>query len=70
MVTVGTVLYTWMVVSIYLRAVQDIPVGVYTFTAIVVGGGVIKRFAEPFGRPDPGQRDAESETKDKEKAPC
>jgi hypothetical protein len=39
-VTVITVLYTWMIVSIYLRAMQDIPVGVYTFVGLSIAGGV------------------------------
>lgn len=39
-VTVLTVLYTWLVISIYLREMQDIPAGVYAFTGLVIAGKV------------------------------
>jgi uncharacterized membrane-anchored protein YitT (DUF2179 family) len=39
-VTVMTVLYTWALVSIYMRAMQDIPVGVYTFVGLIIAGSV------------------------------
>jgi hypothetical protein len=68
LVTVGTILYAWLFVSIWHQVLADIPMGVYTFAGLVLTGSVIKRFAEPVGRPDPGQRDAESEDQSKAKA--
>lgn len=39
-VTVLSILYTWGLVSIWMRAIQDIPVGVYTFAGLVILGKV------------------------------
>jgi hypothetical protein len=39
-ITVLTVLYTWAWVSVYARAIQDIPVGVYTFAGLVIAGTI------------------------------
>lgn len=39
-VTVLSILYTWGLVSIWMRAVQDIPTGVYTFAGLVIAGKV------------------------------
>ena len=44
-VTVLTVLYTWFVISIYLRSIQDIPQGVYAFAGLVIAGKVGSIFA-------------------------
>jgi hypothetical protein len=45
-ITVLTILYTWAWVSIYGRAIVDIPVGVYTFAGLVVLGKTVGMFAE------------------------
>ncbi len=39
-ITVLTILYTWLVVSIYCREIQDIPAGVYAFAGLVIAGKV------------------------------
>jgi hypothetical protein len=39
-VTVLTILYTWGFVSIWVRAIQDIPTGVYAFAGLVIAGKV------------------------------
>jgi hypothetical protein len=52
-VTVLTVLYTWMFVSIYTRMMADIPAGVYTFAGLVIGGKAIGMFAEAMGKQPP-----------------
>ena len=49
--TVVTVLYVWAIVSIYLRVIQDIPVGVYSLVGLVVAGKTVGMFAE---RQQPG----------------
>jgi hypothetical protein len=46
LMTVLTILYTWMWVSIYTQMVHDIPVGVYTLAAVVVTGKAVEKFAE------------------------
>ena len=35
-----------MIVSIYTRIIQDIPVGVYTFAGLVIAGKTVGMFAE------------------------
>jgi RsiW-degrading membrane proteinase PrsW (M82 family) len=45
-VTVLTVLYVWLWVSIYRQEIQDIPTGVWTFVGIVITGGVFRGFSE------------------------
>lgn len=45
-ITVLSVLYTWMWLTIYLRKMVDIPTGVYAFVAIVVTGKTLGMFAE------------------------
>ena len=45
-VTVLTVLYSWLWVSIYRQEIQDIPTGVWTFVGIVITGGVFRGFSE------------------------
>ena len=45
-VTVLTVLYSWLWVSIYRQELQDIPTGVWTFVGIVITGGVFRGFSE------------------------
>ena len=45
-VTVLTVLYSWLWVSIYRQENQDIPTGVWTFVGIVITGGVFRGFSE------------------------
>lgn len=45
-VTVLTVLYTWLLVSIFTRTIHDIPMGVCTFVGIVITGGVFRGFSE------------------------
>ena len=45
-VTVLTVLYSWLWVSVYKQALQDIPTGVWTFVGIVITGGVFRGFSE------------------------
>jgi hypothetical protein len=47
-VSVLTVLYAWLIVSIYLRELQDIPTGVYAFVGLIIAGKVGANFA---GRP-------------------
>jgi hypothetical protein len=44
--TVLVVLYVWAFVSLWTRTMHDIPIGVYTFVAIVVGGKTLGMFAE------------------------
>lgn len=45
-VTVLTVLYAWLWVSLYRQDIQDIPTGVWTFVGIVITGGVFRGFSE------------------------
>ena len=45
-VTVLTVLYTWMWVTIYQRQIQDIPMGVCTFVGVVIAGRAVRGFSE------------------------
>jgi hypothetical protein len=39
-ITVLTILYVWAWCSLYARAIQDIPVGVYTIAGLVIAGTV------------------------------
>ncbi len=45
-VTVLTILYIWAWISIFHRAIADIPIGVYTFAGLVVLGKTAEKFAE------------------------
>jgi hypothetical protein len=45
-VTVLTVLYVWLWLTIYTGKMVDVPIGVYTFVGVVLGGGALKSFAE------------------------
>ena len=45
-VTVLSILYGWLWVSLYTQSVQDIPVGVCTLAGIVVTGKTFEKFAE------------------------
>jgi len=45
-VTVLTVLYSWLWISIYRQEIQDIPTGVWTFVGIVITGGIFRGFSE------------------------
>lgn len=45
-ITVLTVLYSWLWVSIYRQEIQDIPTGVWTFVGIVITGGIFRGFSE------------------------
>jgi hypothetical protein len=45
-ITVLTILYVWGVVSIWMRAIQEIPTGVWTFAGVVVLGKVGSIFAD------------------------
>ena len=53
-VTVITILYTWAWVSLFTRSIVDIPTGVYTFAAVVVGGKTLGMFADVMGNSKPG----------------
>lgn len=52
MVTVLSILYAWLVVSLYTLTLQDIPAGVYTFAGLVVAGKTMGMFAEKKGDTD------------------
>jgi len=45
-ITVLTVLYSWVLISLYRQALQDIPTGVWTFVGIVITGGIFRGFSE------------------------
>jgi RsiW-degrading membrane proteinase PrsW (M82 family) len=45
-VTVLTILYAWLWVSIFNQELQDIPTGVWTLVGIVITGGAIRGFSE------------------------
>ena len=44
--TVLTVLYIWLLVSLYKQAIQDIPTGVCTFVGLVIAGRAVRGFSE------------------------
>lgn len=46
LVTVLTVLYVWLFISIFTRTIHDIPMGVCTFVGLVITGGAIRGFSE------------------------
>jgi hypothetical protein len=46
LITVLTILYVWLWLSIYTGKMVDVPIGVYTFVGVVLGGGALKSFAE------------------------
>lgn len=44
--TVLTVLYIWLLVSLYKQVIQDIPTGVCTFVGLVIAGRAVRGFSE------------------------
>jgi hypothetical protein len=58
-ITVLTVLYTWAWVSVYCRAIQDIPAGLYAFVGIVVAGSVGNK---AFEKTQAGSTETSTET--------
>jgi hypothetical protein len=62
-ITVLTVLYTWVWCSVYLRCIQDIPVGVYTFAGLVLAGSVGNKAFEKIPAAGSTQTSTETMTK-------
>lgn len=50
-ITTLTILYVWAFACLWVRALVDIPMGVYSFAGLVIAGGVGSKIAE---RPSAG----------------